>query len=104
MGILYIVATPIGNLQDLTFRALEALKSADLIVAEDTRTARSLLTHFGIKKDLISYFAQSSEEKIREIVGYIKNGKNIYEAMSCDKTKAASEREKIDTYFINLFL
>lgn len=77
MGVLYIVATPIGNLRDLTLRALEVLKSVDLIVAEDTRTARALLTHFGVKKDLISYFAQSPEAKIREIIGYIKNGKTV---------------------------
>lgn len=77
MGVLYIIATPIGNLQDLTFRALETLKSADLIVAEDTRAARTLLAHFGIKKGIISYFAQSSEVKIREIIGYIKNGKTV---------------------------
>lgn len=77
IGILYIVATPIGNLQDLTFRALETLRSADLIVAEDTRAAKVLFARFGIEKPVISYFAQSPQSKVQEIIGYIKNGKNI---------------------------
>ncbi len=58
-------------------RAIETLKEADLIVAEDTRSARNLLGRFGIGKPVISYFAQSPEAKIREIIGYIRNGKNI---------------------------
>ena len=77
IGTLYIIATPIGNLEDITLRAVEVMKSTDLIVAEDTRTARNLLGRFGIGKPIISYFARSPEAKIREIIGYIKNGKNI---------------------------
>jgi 16S rRNA (cytidine1402-2'-O)-methyltransferase len=64
MGKLYIVATPIGNLGDITLRALETLKSVGLILCEDTRVAQKLLSHFGIKKPLQSYHQHSDARKI----------------------------------------
>ena len=77
VGTLYIVATPIGNLQDITLRALEALKNADIIACEDTRVTGVLLKHFEIKKPLFSYFQHSSLSKIDYIIEQLKDGKNI---------------------------
>ncbi len=65
---LYCVATPIGNLGDITFRALETLKNCDLILCEDTRVSKKLLNHFKIKKDVISYHKFNEREKITEIL------------------------------------
>jgi 16S rRNA (cytidine1402-2'-O)-methyltransferase len=77
MGILYIVATPIGNLKDITLRALEVLKEADLIVCEDTRITSKLLTHYGISKPLISYFQHSKLPKVEYIIEQLKQGKKL---------------------------
>jgi 16S rRNA (cytidine1402-2'-O)-methyltransferase len=76
-GILYIVATPIGNLEDITLRALETLKKADLIACEDTRVTAKLLNHYNIKKPLVSYHQHSKITKIDSILQELKNGKNI---------------------------
>ncbi len=76
-GILYIVSTPIGNLGDITLRALEVLKSVDLIACEDTRHSKILLDHYGIKKPLISCFEFSEKKRAPELVFKIKNGMNI---------------------------
>lgn len=71
---LYIVPTPIGNLKDITLRALEVLKEVNYIICEDTRRAKILLDHYEIKnKKLISYFAPREEEKIPEILEILKN-------------------------------
>lgn len=76
-GILYIVATPIGNLNDITFRAVEALKSADLILCEDTRVTQKLLAHFNIQKPLQSYHQHSTLQKTEYIINQLREGKII---------------------------
>ncbi|HLC38963.1 MAG TPA: 16S rRNA (cytidine(1402)-2'-O)-methyltransferase [Patescibacteria group bacterium] len=77
LGTLYIVATPIGNLADITLRALETLKKVDLIAAEDTRLTTRLLSRYEIKKPLISYHQHSRLSKIDEIIWELKNGKQV---------------------------
>ena len=67
-GKLYIVATPIGNLEDITLRALKILKEVDIILAEDTRVSRVLLQHFDIQSDIKSYHQHSGEGKRLEIL------------------------------------
>ena len=74
---LYLVATPIGNLKDITLRALETLKQVDLILCEDTRVTRKLLEHYEIKKPTESYHHHTPESKVKEIIVLLKNGKNI---------------------------
>lgn len=74
---LYIVPTPIGNLEDITLRALRVLKEVDLIAAEDTRHSKKLLNHFGISTPLISYYREKEAEKSTYILGLIEEGKNI---------------------------
>lgn len=74
MNTLYLVATPIGNLEDITLRALRVLKEASLIAAEDTRTARKLLTHFGITTPVTSYFEHNKLTKLDEILCALAQG------------------------------
>lgn len=76
-GKLYLVPTPIGNLKDITLRALEVLQSVDIIAAEDTRQSIKLLNHFNIKKSLISYHQHNEQGKSDNIVEILKGGKNI---------------------------
>lgn len=76
-GKLYIVATPIGNLEDITLRALRILKEVDLIAAEDTRQTLKLLNHFEITKPLISYHRHNEEIKSDKLIEKLKNGENI---------------------------
>ena len=76
-GRIYIVATPIGNLEDITFRALRILKEVDLIAAEDTRHTLQLLNHFEISKPLISYYKENEKVKSEVLLAKIKEGKNI---------------------------
>lgn len=77
MSILYIIATPIGNLGDITLRALEILKSVDLVVCEDTRQTIKLLNHYNIAKPLVSYWQHSKLSKIEYIGEQLADGKNI---------------------------
>jgi 16S rRNA (cytidine1402-2'-O)-methyltransferase len=74
---LFIVATPIGNLEDITLRALRVLKEVDLIAAEDTRHTRKLLTHYGIKTPLISYHAHNQKTRGPELVRRLEAGQNL---------------------------
>ena len=76
-GKLYIVATPIGNLEDITIRALNILKEVDLIAAEDTRHTLKLLNHYEITKPLISYHRHNEETKKGVLIEKLKNGENI---------------------------
>ena len=75
-GKLYVVGTPIGNLGDMTFRAVETLKEVDFIAAEDTRVSRGLLTHFGISKPLVSYYEHNKTESGEMIVDRIAAGES----------------------------
>ena len=76
-GTLYLCATPIGNLEDITFRVLRTLKEADLIAAEDTRNSIKLLNHFEIKTPMTSYHEYNKIEKGRELVEKLRQGMNI---------------------------
>jgi len=76
-GALYIVATPIGNLEDITLRALRILKEVDLIAAEDTRHTRKLLDHYGIDKPLTSCHEHNEKTKARDLVARLERGENV---------------------------
>jgi 16S rRNA (cytidine1402-2'-O)-methyltransferase len=76
-GILYVVATPIGNLEDITLRALRVLKDVDLIAAEDTRHTRKLLTRFGISTPTLSYYKEKEQERTTVIIKKLQEGQNI---------------------------
>lgn len=77
MSTLYIVGTPIGNLSDITFRALETFKSVDVIAAEDTRRTLQLLNHFEIRKPLISCRSQNEEAAAEKIIRLMEEGQNV---------------------------
>ena len=74
---LYIVPTPIGNLEDITFRALNVLKNSDIILCEDTRTSSILLNHFNIKKRLVSCHEYNEKRIVDKILSFLKNGLNL---------------------------
>lgn len=76
-GTLYLVATPIGNLADISFRAIETLKTVDLIACEDTRHSRKLLTHYQISNKLISYHEHNETTRSEEFAKMLMEGKNI---------------------------
>ncbi|MEK7104132.1 MAG: 16S rRNA (cytidine(1402)-2'-O)-methyltransferase [Patescibacteria group bacterium] len=77
MSVLYVVSTPIGNLNDISQRALDTLKSVDSILCEDTRVSQKMLTRFGIKKPMISYHQHSKIDKVGYILELLRDGKNI---------------------------
>jgi 16S rRNA (cytidine1402-2'-O)-methyltransferase len=76
-GTLHLVATPIGNLEDLTFRALRILESCELIAAEDTRRTRKLLTHYGVSRPLVSCFEHNEMKRIPAILEALREGKDV---------------------------
>lgn len=76
-GQLNIVSTPIGNLRDITFRAIEVLKSVDLILAEDTRVAKKLLNHYAIENKITSFNLINENQKTKTLIKQLKEGKNI---------------------------
>jgi 16S rRNA (cytidine1402-2'-O)-methyltransferase len=81
-GILYIVSTPIGNLEDITLRALRVLREVDLIACEDTRQTRKLLDHFGIAKPTVSYHQHNEASRTAELAAKLEAGVNV--ALVCD--------------------
>src|SRR5574344_1414001 len=76
-GELYLVGTPIGNLKDITYRAIETLNTVDVILAEDTRQSLKLLNAYGIKKPLLSYHKFNETEKLKDIEQLLDLGKNL---------------------------
>ena len=76
-GVLYVVATPIGNLEDITFRAIKVLEGVDCIAAEDTRHTLKLLNHFNISKPLISYYRHNEDDKSDFLIQKLLNGESI---------------------------
>ena len=76
-GALYVVPTPIGNLDDITYRAVKILSSVDAIAAEDTRTTKVLLDHLGIQKPLLSFFTHNETIRVPQIIAKLKEGNSI---------------------------
>ncbi len=76
-GTLYLVATPIGNLEDMTFRAVRVLKECDVVAAEDTRRTGQLLKHFGLSKPMLSYFQFNEAKRSEEILERLKRGEKV---------------------------
>lgn len=77
MGILYVVPTPVGNLEDITFRAVRVLKEVDLILAEDTRTSRVLLNHYNITNNIISHHKFNEHQTLQHVIDKLLSGENI---------------------------
>src|SRR5438552_9540329 len=81
-GTLYVVPTPLGNLSDITLRAIEILRQSDLVACEDTRRTLGLLNHLGISKPLWSYHAHSPRRRPQQLLDAIESGKRV--ALVCD--------------------
>lgn len=76
-GKLYLIPTPIGNLEDMTFRAIRLLKEADVVLAEDTRTSAPLLKHFGIDKKVFAHHQHNEHQSVAEVIRFLKEGKQV---------------------------
>ena len=76
-GKLYLIPTPIGNLEDMTLRAIRLLKEVDYILAEDTRTSAPLLKHFGIDKKVFAHHQQNEHQSVKEIIRFLQEGKQV---------------------------
>lgn len=76
-GALYVVPTPIGNLEDITLRAIHVLKHVDVIAAEDTRTSKVLLDHYGIDRPLLSFFSHNEQVRVPQIIARLKEGETV---------------------------
>lgn len=76
-GTLYVVATPLGNLQDITFRAIETLKTVDYIACEDTRQTKKLLNHFDIHTKVFSFYSYNEDKQLNNVLNMLAEGKNI---------------------------
>ena len=76
-GTLYIVATPIGNLEDITFRAVRVLKEVDVIACEDTRQTRKLLAHYGIATPMVSYHEHNEASRATELLARLRRGEIV---------------------------
>ena len=74
MGTLYVVATPIGNMEDITIRALRVLKEVEVVAAEDTRSARRLLTHYGLKARLVSFYEANKMARLPSLLDVLQQG------------------------------
>lgn len=98
---LYIVATPIGNLEDITLRALRILKEVDFILCEDTRVTKKLLAHYNIQKPLISYHQHSRLQKINYIIDLLKQGKNLALVSDSGTPGISDPGNKLISYLVN---
>ena len=104
IGTLYLVATPIGNLGDISPRAIEVLNTVDLIAAEDTRRTLQLLNHFDISKPLTSYHEHNKKTKGEYIISLLKEGKNIAQVSDAGTPAISDPGEDLVNELILLLL
>ena len=93
-GSLYIIATPIGNLGDITLRAIETLKNVDMVLAEDTRHSKKLFDHYEIKSPLTAFHEHNENEKASGIISEINSGKSIALISDCLLYTSPSPRDQ----------